>query len=49
MGTKATVKAMTPEMLESLGAVIVLAGNTYPLYLQPGSDLVAQAGDFQNL
>ena len=45
VGTKATVKAMTPEMLESLGAQVVLA-NTYHLYLQPGSDLVAQAGGF---
>jgi len=45
VGTKATVKAMTPEMLESLGAQVVLA-NTYHLYLQPGSDLVAEAGGF---
>ncbi len=45
VGTKATVKAMTPEMLESLGAQVVLA-NTYHLYLQPGSDLVAKAGGF---
>ncbi len=45
VGTKATVKSMTPEMLESLGAQVVLA-NTYHLYLQPGSDLVAEAGGF---
>lgn len=45
VGTKATVKAMIPEMLESLGAQVVLA-NTYHLYLQPGSDLVAKAGGF---
>lgn len=45
VGTKATVKAMTPEMLESFGAQVVLA-NTYHLYLQPGSELVAQAGGF---
>ncbi len=45
VGTKATVKAMTPEMLESLGAQVVLA-NTYHLYLQPGNELVKQAGGF---
>lgn len=43
VGTKATVKALTPEMLADLGAQVVLA-NTYHLYLQPGDDLVAQAG-----
>ncbi|MCX6756460.1 MAG: tRNA guanosine(34) transglycosylase Tgt [Candidatus Nomurabacteria bacterium] len=43
VGTKATVKAMTPEMLVDLGAQVVLA-NTYHLYLQPGDDLIAEAG-----
>lgn len=43
VGTKATVKAMTPEMLSDLGAQVVLA-NTYHLYLQPGDDLIAEAG-----
>ncbi len=43
VGTKATVKAMTPEELKTLGAEIIL-GNTYHLYLRPGHDLVAQAG-----
>ncbi|MDQ5952847.1 MAG: queuine tRNA-ribosyltransferase [Patescibacteria group bacterium] len=45
VGTKATVKSMTPEMLESLGAQVVLA-NTYHLYLQPGSNIVSKAGGF---
>lgn len=45
VGTKATVKAMTPEMLESLGAQVVLA-NTYHLYLQPGNEIVAKGGGF---
>jgi len=45
VGTKATVKSLTPQMLESIGAQIVLA-NTYHLYLQPGSDLVKKAGGF---
>ncbi|WP_022867733.1 tRNA guanosine(34) transglycosylase Tgt [Schaalia vaccimaxillae] len=45
VGTKATVKALTPEMVSSLGAQAVLA-NAYHLYLQPGSDLVDEAGGF---
>lgn len=43
VGTKATVKALTPEQVASLGAQTVLA-NTYHLYLEPGADLVEQAG-----
>ena len=39
VGTKANVKALTPEMVRSLGAQAVLA-NAYHLYLQPGSDIV---------
>ena len=35
VGTKATVKALTPEMVADLGAQVVLA-NTYHLYLEPG-------------
>ena len=45
VGTKATVKSITPEMLEDLGAQVVLA-NTYHLYLEPGSELIAKAGGF---
>ncbi len=45
VGTKATVKALTAEQIRSLGAQVVLA-NTYHLYLQPGSDVVAAAGGF---
>ncbi len=43
VGTKASVKALTPEQVRDLGAEIVLA-NTYHLYLQPGDELVAKAG-----
>lgn len=43
VGTAATVKAVTPEELEALGAQIVLA-NTYHLYLQPGDGIIAKAG-----
>lgn len=45
VGTKATVKALTPEQVMNLGAEVVL-GNTYHLYLQPGDKLVAEAGGF---
>ena len=43
VGTKATVKAVLPETMRDLGAQAVLA-NAYHLYLQPGPDIVAQAG-----
>src|SRR3954465_10894029 len=43
VGTQGTVKAMTPDALEALGARIVL-GNTYHLMLRPGADTVAQLG-----
>lgn len=43
VGTKATVKALTPEQLKELGSQVVLA-NTYHLYLQPGDELVRDAG-----
>jgi queuine tRNA-ribosyltransferase len=43
VGTQATVKAMTPAELESLGAQIIL-GNTYHLNLRPGSPLVRELG-----
>ena len=42
-GTKATVKALTPEQILSTGAQSVLA-NTYHLMLRPGADIVQQAG-----
>ncbi len=43
VGTQATVKAMTPEMLASTGASVVLA-NTYHLMLRPGAERVARLG-----
>lgn len=42
VGTKATVKALTPEQVKSLGAQVVLA-NTYHLYLEPGEKILEQA------
>ena len=43
VGTYGTVKAMTPEELEGLGAEIVL-GNTFHLMLRPGADLIDELG-----
>lgn len=43
VGTKATVKSLTMEQVKSLGAQIVLS-NTYHLYLEPGDELVRDAG-----
>ena len=43
VGTQATVKAIIPEELETLGAQIILS-NTYHLYMRPGEDIVAEAG-----
>jgi queuine tRNA-ribosyltransferase len=43
VGTAASVKALTQEALEELGAEIIL-GNTYHLYLRPGHDLIRKLG-----
>jgi queuine tRNA-ribosyltransferase len=39
VGTYGTVKAMTPENLEEIGAEIILA-NTFHLYLRPGLEVI---------
>jgi queuine tRNA-ribosyltransferase len=39
VGTYGTVKAMTPEDLEQVGAEIIL-GNTFHLYLRPGLEVI---------
>jgi len=43
VGTKATVKAMTPEELQECGTQVVL-GNTYHLHLRPGEKLIQKMG-----
>jgi len=43
VGTLANVKTLTPLQLEAAGAQMILA-NTYHLHLQPGEEIVAQAG-----
>ncbi|MBZ4659195.1 MAG: queuine tRNA-ribosyltransferase [Desulfacinum sp.] len=43
VGTQGTVKSLTPQELEELGARIIL-GNTYHLYLRPGAERIARLG-----
>lgn len=43
VGTAATVKSVLPETMKQIGAQAILA-NAYHLYLQPGPDIVAEAG-----
>lgn len=43
VGTQATVKTLTSEELEQIGAKIILS-NTYHLYLRPGHKLIEEAG-----
>lgn len=44
IATRGTVKHLTTDDLKHLGAEIIL-GNTYHLWLRPGDDLIARAGD----
>ncbi len=43
VGTKATTKAVLPEQMKGLGAQALLS-NAYHLYLQPGPEIIDQAG-----
>src|SRR5574344_1488119 len=43
VGTKATVKGLSPEEVHATGAQILLS-NTYHLYLRPGHELIEKAG-----
>lgn len=43
VGTKATVKGLSPEEVKATGAQIMLS-NTYHLYLRPGHELIERAG-----
>src|SRR5690349_22230208 len=43
VGTLGTVKGLTQEALESIGAQIILA-NTYHLFLRPGAELIREMG-----
>jgi len=43
VGTRASVKAMSPQELIDLNAEVIL-GNTYHLFLKPGMEIIAKAG-----
>ncbi len=43
VGTQGTVKAITHQLLKELGTQIIL-GNTYHLYLRPGTEVIRDAG-----
>ncbi|MDU5470941.1 MAG: tRNA guanosine(34) transglycosylase Tgt [Peptoniphilus harei] len=43
VGTRATVKTMTPDELKGIGAQIILS-NTYHLFLRPGTEIIEKAG-----
>ncbi len=43
VGTKGTVKSLSPEQVKEAGSQVVLA-NTYHLYLEPGEKLVKESG-----
>jgi queuine tRNA-ribosyltransferase len=43
VGTRGSVKSVTPEELQDVGAQIIL-GNTYHLYLRPGCDVIGRFG-----
>ncbi len=47
VGTYGTVKAMSPEELQGLGAQIIL-GNTFHLLLRPGPEVIASHGDLHD-
>lgn len=43
VGTRATVKTLSPDELYDMGTAVILA-NTYHLWLRPGEDIIAKAG-----
>ena len=47
VGTYGTVKSVTPEELKHLGADIIL-GNTFHLWLRPGTEIIKQHGDLHD-
>lgn len=47
VGTYGTVKGMMPKDIEAIGAEIIL-GNTFHLWLRPGTDIIEQHGDLHD-
>ena len=48
VGTQGTVKGMAPEELDEIGTQILL-GNTYHLYLRPGTDILRAHGGLHQM
>ncbi|HEX2983187.1 MAG TPA: tRNA guanosine(34) transglycosylase Tgt [Ignavibacteriales bacterium] len=44
VGTQGTVKAVTPQALENEVKAQIILGNTYHLYLRPGTEILEKAG-----
>ncbi|SDG23790.1 tRNA-guanine transglycosylase [Onishia taeanensis] len=47
VGTYGTVKGMTPQSVEEIGAEIIL-GNTFHLWLRPGTEVIEEHGDLHD-
>lgn len=47
VGTQGTVKTLSPQELKDADSQIIL-GNTYHLYLRPGSGIISEAGGLHN-
>lgn len=47
VGTYGSVKGLTPDHIEGIGADIIL-GNTFHLMLRPGTDIIKQHGDLHD-
>jgi queuine tRNA-ribosyltransferase len=47
VGTYGTVKGMSPRDIRAIGAEIIL-GNTFHLWLRPGTDIIEQHGDLHD-
>ena len=47
VGTYGTVKGMLPRDIRAIGAEIIL-GNTFHLWLRPGTDIIEQHGDLHD-
>src|SRR5260370_27986783 len=48
VGTRASVKGVTPDQLEAAGARIILA-NTYHLALRPGDEIIRDLGGLHKI
>ncbi|HEY0220616.1 MAG TPA: tRNA-guanine transglycosylase, partial [Candidatus Paceibacterota bacterium] len=48
VGTKGTVKSLTPEQVKDTGVQTIIA-NTYHLYLDPGDERVKNAGGLHKM